>query len=248
MLDRLENAPIVEAIIDIQHRFMEPVSADRLEFSIDGYSQAEPLRKIGVEIQLNEGQLAQKGIDGGVFGYRYYSPGSGIAAQYRANGVTVSKLKPYDSWESFRPIAHEHWQKYCELVDTGADTVSRIAVRYINRLMVPMVSNEPIVIQDYLKNAPETPDEANRPELEEFLCRMVMPLPEFEGKAIIHSIMEPSERQYLPLVLDLDVFKHLGAPQEMTADQMWSIFEQMRDVKNELFSKIMTEKALELCK
>ena len=246
MQDRLENAPIVEAIIDIQHRFKKPVSTDRLEFSIEGYDQAEPFSR--VEIQEKEGQVAKMGVAPGIFGYRYFSPSLGVAAQYRTNGVTVSKLKPYDSWESFQPIAREHWQKYCLQVDTSAETVSRIAVRYINRLMVPVAGNEGIVIQHYLKNAPETPDEVNRPWLDEFLCRMVMPLPEFGGKVVIHSIMEAMEEQYLPLVLDLDVFKQLDTPQEMTADQIWDVFEQMRNVKNELFSKMMTKKALELCR
>lgn len=251
MPERLPNAPIVEAVIDIQHRLVENVPADQLLFELDGYDKSTPMNRIEIGIHFQDGEMTNQTDRHGSHGYKYTNTRERFAVHFRNNGVTTSKLKPYDTWESFQPIAQKHWNTYCSKFNLGPDAVTRVAVRYVNRIMVP-ADSEGIRIQDYLSNAPEIPDETDRGTIHEFLCRMVLPIPEFEGEVIIISTMEEyvdeGQIAYLPLVLDIDVFKTFDGGRLDSLEQMWSIIGQMRDIKNEMFDKIVTPKALELFK
>ena len=77
--------------------------------------------------------------------------------------------------------------------------------------------------------------------------RLVVPKQELEATAIITQAMEPvQEGARLPLIFDIDVFR-LGSFAVAT-DEIWTMFESLRNLKNEIFFKSITPKAEELFK
>jgi hypothetical protein len=69
-------------------------------------------------------------------GWRFVSPDKLHVFQARLNGFTFSRLPPYVDWESFRTEARRLWDLYRAVANPIAPT--RIAVRYINRLDLPL--------------------------------------------------------------------------------------------------------------
>ncbi len=55
--------------------------------------------------------------------------------QFRLDGFTFNRSKPYTSWEQVFPEAFGLWKEYVSLA--APEFVNRIAVRYINRLDLP---------------------------------------------------------------------------------------------------------------
>ena len=250
MVEKLAKAPIHEAIIDIQCQLSQEVLVDNLKFNNLG--RREPVYLLKTESNIDDATgLAQSIMANSCLGYKYTDSDSGIVGQFRMDRATTSKIRPYDSWETFLPQAVANWNRYKEVTGADINSVTCVAVRYINRLLAPFDNNDPLIIQDYLKNAPARPSEIGR-SLEDFLCRMVLPVPEIDSKVILTStredIVREEDNEFLPIILDIDVF-HLVPENKLESDEkMWSIIEDMRTVKNEMFFNVMTEKALELCR
>lgn len=250
MAEKLAKAPIHEAIIDIQCQLSQEVLVDNLKF--DDLESRETIYLLKTESNIDDATgLVQSTMANSHLGYKYTNLSSGIVGQFRKNGVTTSKIFPYDSWETFLPQAVANWNRYKGVTGADIDCVARVAVRYINRLFAPFGNNDHIIIQNYLKNAPARPPEIGR-SLEDFLCRMVLPIPEIGSKVILTSTVEDivgeEDNKFLPIILDIDVFHLVRENKLESEDKIWSIIEDMRAVKNEMFFNVMTEKALELCR
>lgn len=250
MVEKLAKAPIQEAIIDIQCQLSQEVPVDNLKFNDLERREMIYLFKTKSNIDNATG-FAQSTMENLYLGYKYTNSSSGIVGQFHTNGVATSKIHPYDSWEAFLPQAVANWDRYKGVTGADINSVTRVAVRYINRLLAPFDNNDHLIIQDYLKNAPARPPEINR-SLEDFVCRMVLPIPEIKSKVILTSTREDNVKEedkvFLPITLDIDVF-HLALENKLESEEkMWHIIEHMRTVKNEMFFNVMTEKALELCR
>lgn len=250
MGEKLAKAPIHEAIIDIQCQLSQEVPVDNLKF--DDLESRETIYLLKTESNIDDATgLVQSTMANSYLGYKYTNLSSGIVGQFRKNGVTTSKIHSYDSWETFLPQAAANWNRYKGVTGADINSVSRVAVRYINRLLAPFDNNDHLIIQDYLKNAPARPPEIDR-SLENFLCQMVLLVPEIGSKVILTSTAEDivgeEDNKFLPIILDIDVFHLVPENKLESEEKMWSIIEDMRAVKNEMFFNVMTEKALELCR
>ena len=249
MVEKLAKAPIHEAIIDIQCQLSQEVPVDNLKFN--DLESRETIYLLKTESNIDDATvLVQSTMANSYLGYKYTDSDAGIVGQFRKNGVTTSKIRPYNSWGTFLPQAVANWNRYKGVTGADINSVARVAVRYINRLLAPC-DNDYLIIQNYLKNAPARPPEINR-SLENFLCQMVLPVPEIGSKVILTSttedIVAEEDSKFLPIILDIDVFHLVRENKLESEEKMWSIIEGMRAVKNEMFFNVMTEKALELCR
>ena len=107
--EKLKNAPITEAIFDI--RVNLPPEVDLLTLA----SYQEDIRNEFPEkkdrIAWEAGFEIKKGVPevimpkGGTLGYLFLSPDKTRIVQPRLDGYTYNKLRPYDSWKTFRDEA-----------------------------------------------------------------------------------------------------------------------------------------------
>jgi uncharacterized protein (TIGR04255 family) len=84
------------------------------------------------------------------------------------DGFTFNRLKPYTGWAQVLPQALELWRIYVE--EFGPLSVTRIAVRYINRLTLPA----PVVNMSRYLTAPPTVPAGAPQSLRGFLQRIVL--------------------------------------------------------------------------
>ena len=242
---RFANAPITEALLDIRARPPSGVDLARLATFQDAVKDLYPARRERFSwqggFQVKPGETPEVfPPSGGPDGYLFTSKDGKQIVQARLDGFTFNRLKPYDKWESFRDEAKKQWERYQEIA--VPEVVSRVALRYINRIEVPLPMKD---FREYILTTPEIAPKLPQ-GLAGFFMRLVIPDERSRAVAIITLTMEDPQEQVLPLIFDIDVFRE--APFDVHGEEMWEALGQLRDYKNEIFFNSVTDKTRELFK
>lgn len=240
---RFPKAPIAEALLDIQAKLSPDVDLARLATFQEAIRDRYPTRRersswqAGFEIKAG-GSVEIAPSEGRPDGCLFSSTDGRQIVQVRLDGFTFNRLKPYDKWEPFRDEARQHWERYIALTNPSA--VSRVALRYINRLELPIPVRD---FNEYVLTSPEIAP--GLPQgLSGVFMRLEVPYEAFNCTAIITETMEPPQGDILPFIFDVDVYR-IGAF-ETRGEDVWNAFEQLRNAKNEIFFKSITKKAEEM--
>lgn len=239
------NAPITEALLDIRVQLPAEVNLARLETYYDSVKDRYPTKRERHSWQggfkLNPpGNIEVLQSHAGPDGYLFTSTDGKQIVQARLDGFTLNRLKPYDKWETFRDQAQQLWQLYVQVANPKQ--ITRAALRYINRIEIPLPMKD---FKDYVLTLPEIAP--GLPQgLEKFLMQLVIPVPDTPAMAaVITQTMEPvTDTGKLPLIFDIDVFR--VAAFDVEDEEVWRVFEKLRDLKNNVFFKSITPKAKEL--
>lgn len=240
----LTNAPIREAVIDIQ--VTPPVSLDDLK-AIGSRLKDKPhihneLWQASIGFQINDNGQGSAKTDRSSIGYRYTFSNHPSVLQCQAKGFTFSRLPPYGSWEEMSAIAKELWEIYLDIAKP--QTISRIAVRYINSLPIPL----PIAdFSEYL-NVPPIVPEGLPQTLASFLQRFVIVDNSTGAVATVTQVLEEQLPQSNKVTFLLDVDAAKTYPLGFAADtaSIWIILEELRNFKNRVFFKYLTEKTIRI--
>lgn len=239
---RFPNAPITEALLDIRAKLPPQIDLARLatlhEVVKDFYPNRRERFSWRGSLQLSPGgpELLEKA--GGPIGYLFTSHDGRQIVQARLDGFTSNRLKPYDTWVSFRDEARKQWERYCQTAMPQLTT--RIALRYINRIEVPLPIKD---FREYILTSPEIAPDLPQ-GLATFFMRLVIPNPRLDCAAIVIVTMDKPSEAVLPLVLDIDVFRERSF--DPNSADLWNAFEDLREFKNQIFFNSITEKAKEL--
>jgi uncharacterized protein (TIGR04255 family) len=238
--EHLRNAPIVEALIDFRVSHSKQVSPDifsNLGTSIgEQYARTSQIRLFQGYFGVDNGRLidpSQSQID---LGWRYQT-GQEVA-QFRVDGFTFSKIEPYTTWEEVFTEAIRLWGIYCQLTEPAQ--VSRLAVRYINRMRLTGTTD----IGKYLEAPPILPTPVPQ-RLREFLTRVYVDDDRTGASAVIIQALEPPvDPNATSILLDIDAFRQVS----LTPDDpsLPEIFEQLRSLKNDIFYASITETTAEI--
>lgn len=238
---QLTRAPIQEALIDIQ--FSPHIPFDEFVKLREKFASEFPDCKniwqasVGFDVTEDLAATTQKNQ----IGYRFESQEHTHILQCRTNGFTFSRLSPYETWEQMRDEAKELWEQF--ITETRPGTVSRLAVRYINALRIPLPIDS---FSTYLAVPPELP--AALPQtLAGFLQRFVIARASDGCTAVVTQALEESnvqlESDAITVFLDIDVFKIVELQPD--APEIWQILEVLRNFKNDVFFEYLTEKSVE---
>lgn len=241
------NAPITEAILDIKARLPDGADLtifDEFQENIKArYKDRKTKHSFETEFRFSPGKDETTPIvpKEKIEGYLFHSNNENKIVQAKLDGFTFNKLKPYENWEKFHSEARELWELFSKIVKPIS--VDRIALRYINRIEIPFPFDD---FSEYILTNPQIAPELPQ-SLSHFLMRIEIPNNEIGAIAIITQTMQkPTESQKLPLIFDIDVIKtgnYSGKESEM-----WKDFNLLRQFKNEIFFKSITEKTKELFK
>ncbi len=237
----LSSAPITEAVFDFRVRARRGLTLEsfdplksRLQSDLPGFA----VRR-GYEVELSTGD-ATKGTfkELGPDGYVFKSADGLSLAQFRIDGFTLNRLKPYTSWEELFPQALSLWGLYLEYAEP--ELVTRLAVRYINHITL---GGENLDFDDYLEAAAPIPQELPQ-VLGKFLSRVTVHDPETGVFAHLTQSVQPAatENTWTALI-DIDAF--VQADLGFTSTEIEETFRVLREFKNKAFFSLLTEKALE---
>lgn len=238
----LQNAPITEAIIDFRVKTRSDLRAEDLAAVKDRLSdrlpKVEEIRGLQATIQVLKGQgqppLVQ---DLGLQGYFLKSQDEKVIAQFRIDGFTLNRLRPYTSWEDIFPQAMELWRLYLAVAKPVA--VIRPAVRYINHIPLPPGTEK---FENYLRAAPVIPPELPQ-YVSSFLTTVTIHNPEDHVAAHVTQALQPTtDVQRLTVILDIDTYKEAELSAEDPAIER--TFMQLRAFKNLIFFHSLTDETL----
>jgi uncharacterized protein (TIGR04255 family) len=238
---RYARPPVLEAVIDI-HTAGEPeigVLSALHKGEEERYPSRESLMSASMEIDATIGEAVVATQE--LIGYRWLSGDKSEVAQVRRNGFGFSQLQPYSSWENSKAEGRRVWERYREA--TGAIQVSRIAVRYINRIDIPKSAIGQI--QDALKVYPQIPDGIPR-RMSRFVMQIELPQPDIDKCVVILNMgrVPAAVPNMFSILLDLDVNQRVDLPAE--GEAIWEALEILHARENLVFESCITDRTREI--
>jgi uncharacterized protein (TIGR04255 family) len=229
----------VEAVIDFRVLRREGITADQFQGLLETlgsqYRNPSPMHSIQARFGMEEGRPVGPMQVQAAVGWVYQSDGA--LAQFRVDGFTFSKLEPYTTWEGVFGEADRLWRIYVETAQPRE--ISRVAVRYINRLRL----SAPARLGEYLEAPPVLPPPIPQ-KLREFLMRAVVEDGNDASAILIEAVEASLDPATIPLLLDIDAFREVSlAPDDPTVA---GIFEQLRRLKNDVFFATITDRTVEM--
>jgi uncharacterized protein (TIGR04255 family) len=223
------RSPISEAIIDFQVKLLEGVGSSDIEHCQDA---AYPGKKaLSREESTAETPAAT--------GFLFSSADEKQLYQARSDGFTMHRLAPYESWETFRDEARRLWTLYRETARPLG--VERVALRYINRLDLPLPPGE---LEDYLRTFPEVAPDLPQ-ELEGFFLQLTIAQRDLESTLLLRElIVPPTNPGVVSVVLDIDLVRSAEIPPDEA--RIWSFIEALHARKTAIFEACITDRAREV--
>jgi uncharacterized protein (TIGR04255 family) len=246
------RTPIVEAIIDfwVVHRegfTIEDLGAIKRYGVTEGYPIGEnELFYSGEGVVPEPGGHVQYDTAPQLIGFRFTSSDKRQVFYARLGGFAFAVRAPYDRWETFRDEAHRLWDMYRSI--TKPVSVTRVGVRYINRIDIPEAPA--LQIERYVRIYPEVSlDLPYEGLMSNFFMQLQMWQEDLRCMLIVNeSPTAPPNPNITSILLDFDLFRE-QFQEPWSADEdstVWAFLEQLHDRKNEVFEASITERTRRL--
>lgn len=234
----LSRAPIAEAILDVRVRARRDLQASEFlavaETLREDYPAREDRRGIRAHIEIAEGSTRDAHTtDLGIQGYFFKSSDGLDIAQFRVDGFTLNRLKPYTSWEAWFPRFAQLWQLYAAIA--RPEGVTRIATRCINHIAIPAVGAS---LDRYLTHPPTVP-EGMPGTLSDFITSVALldSARPGVGLTLTQSLEAQGPDGSPRLTIDLDAFETC----DFLADEILDRFGALRTLRDDAFFGSITE-------
>jgi uncharacterized protein (TIGR04255 family) len=232
----LERAPIREAVLDIKAEPRDGIAVEDLAAFVElvkaEFPDASQLQTLHAEFDVQGQPPSIRSSSAHARGTICWNASKTRAVQARRDGFTVNHVQSYESWDVLREQAQRLWLQYVGIAQPKK--VTRCALRYINRLELP-------VLVDISANLLTRPEVGPRlPQVvEDFFMRVVVPFADGR-KASVTQASEPIEAgaSTRGLILDIDAFS--STVFQCADDAMWLEFDRLRVIKNTCFFESLT--------
>ena len=241
------KAPLTEALIDVRVAVPDELGLTELAKIRVGEEERYPNEsrafKLTSHVEINAEQASSSTAARQVqVGFVYRSADGLQVCQVRLDGFTFSRLAPYDRWETLRDEARRLWSLYRQAVQP--QKITRVAVRYINRLDLPVPKEEGLDFKVYLRTGPEVSPVLPQ-GLSGFFMQMQMPQQDLQAHLVLtEAMVPPSGPDVASVLLDIDLFREVDVPQD--EDGLWALFETFRQRKNTTFEGCITDRLREM--
>ena len=243
-----KRPPVIEAVIDV--RFANPLNPQQLDRLVSKQKSnftIQPIEEVEVKLSPNEkaGMKAETKMKAETnmisVGYKLINNAdSSIIIQVKPDAISFSRLPPYKGW--FNLVA-EFKKHYAWFTDKKFKRLSRIGVRYINRIDIPRVDGK-IELEGYIKIYPNTP-KRNFPDFSQFSLQTASIM---DGSRMlivnVHPAIEQPLLNYGSIIFDLDVAQSIKLPEDNS--QLYAALDEIREKKNFFFESLLTAKCKRL--
>ena len=205
----LPNAPIVEAIVDINCD-TPPVDLLELESRAaaafqDGYpkSRKQVTQRHKIQIHKDPSELSENLVREEISALQFLSTDERQLVQVRQEGFSFNRLAPYTILDDYLAEIERTWGIFRTL--TQPAQIRRIGLRFINRLFLPTIGGQ-VELNDYLRTSPRLPDEATL-EFIGFLNQHAAIEVGTQNHVNITLLMQELEGDKLPLIFDIEAYR-----------------------------------------
>jgi uncharacterized protein (TIGR04255 family) len=234
--------PITEAVVEL--RLADPIGIDEVDKIKDRLSDEYPVPPQvmqNVSIIAGPGNQNRAQVEFGA--YRMSSLDAANVAIIGRQHIAASRLAPYTGWEEFIAHARRNWAVWRKVA--GWREVTRIGVRYINRIDVPSPNETPVAIDGYLAFRPVFPQFDGAQAVDTFAINGQMGIANSPFRLILNAGSTPSPLvRNVSFLLDIDISREGNLPHN--DDGLWALIDEIRDLKNRVFEASITDLSREL--
>ena len=237
---RFKNPPIVEAIIAVT---IQPLPESALTTLMNvstnvaslGYSFETAMTQHALEFAIEKGVSRASNRDE-VRGYQFFSADRRFAFQILRTGLIFSQLGHYESWELFTAEARKIWDVY--LAAIGEVSITQYAVRYINKIFIPLGEPTENYVSLHISVPPDLPQAIFNPYL-----RLTFLLANPAGTLTHQQGILPSEKEGFASTLLDNEFSFPA--NDLTNEGLWPAIDSVRDTKDHYFFNMLTDRMKE---
>ncbi len=238
-----KKAPITEAVIEIKIASpLEPKEVEKVSAKFrSNYPHHQNVDSLTVALQLpaGEGGDPKAQIDREP-GHRRSSSDLTQLLVLGRSAFAVSQLAPYPGWDEFFARFVRDWKIWKKAVRFR--TISRIGVRYINRIDIPIAESK-VEHEEFLNVYPKLPDIFG--PLSAYAVQAVLPIQDIDCKLTINSAVVPAPiLDHASFVIDQDIARESNAPQ--SDKDIFKLLKEIRVRKNKIFEACISNRAREL--
>jgi len=244
-----KKPPVREALIDIRVDRLPATTLPELERLHERLRQSYPEKRTTYafegRFEMQESSITTSQKSHGPSGYHFVSSDGKRIIQFRLDGFTFNQLKPdpdesWVGWANLRKEAAAAWEIYVKVAKPSE--VSRLAVRYINQIVIRSVR---IDLDDYFTSGPQIPKDFPYQNLDAFISRVSIPIPDKNAAVTITHVPDPGRfPNSTTVILDIEVFRNQKMP--LDNSMIWDTLDEFRDIKNNVFEASLFQKAKDL--
>ena len=244
---KLANAPIIEAILDVdcdmppgqQIASLEKVARDAFRSE---YSKFRTTLIQTHQIETKADQPPQMSVQHAIQALQFLSEDEKQIVQLRTQGFSFNRLSPYTSFDDYLPQIEKAWRLFISIASPVQ--IRSVRLRYINRILLPLAKNEHIELSHYLKIGPRLPDE-ERFTLVGFLDQQTAVETGTGNRVNIILTGQPAENDCASIIFDIATESAIKAAPE-SWDLLLAQIMSLRALKNHIFKNTLTEQCLNL--
>jgi uncharacterized protein (TIGR04255 family) len=239
IIEPYKKPPITEAVISIV--YSKKIDSKSIQKALKNlkpnYSNYQPITINNVRVDIHKNNQAKANTDQQT-DHRLSSSDMTEQLIIRDSSFTVSQLAPYLGWDAFLNRFKENYSKWKK--EIGNRELATIGVRYINRIDMPITTDEIVEHEKYLNIYPALPDYLNM--IEAHSVQTIIPLNDLKCKLRLNSaIVKSPLPRHVSIVVDQDIIRQQDLPQN--DDQLFNLLDLIRHKKNEIFESCITDKA-----
>ena len=240
----LNNAPIVEAVVELQVSLPSGTTSAtpdgvREELAAE-FPRSEKLRSGTFQFQIGKASEPPSSMASSEdVGTRFTSEDGRRIVDFGLKAFTFHWLAPYTEWKDLRTTSQRLWDVYVRAMQPMA--ITRMGVRFINRLSVPSSAKD---LGEYLVPGPVVPPGLPQ-SIQSFLSRIEIVDVANRRLGIIVEAVEGlmEDGKNLSVLLDVDAIKTDSLLPGDTG--IWEIADGLRAFKNDLFFNSVTDLLLD---
>ena len=240
--EHYRKAPIAEAIVDLRVEPRGDIKPEDMDFHAMVAADYPDKGKVAAFSRPTiSGPLDthESGFRGKDEALKFKSEDGKRIIQSMKSGYTFNLMAPYGSWEEMTGWAKDGWDAYVRAAKP--DKVTRVATRYVNLINIPATN---FYWDDYFNFLQVFPREFLG-SVTEYFNRVSFKYPGADTEATVTmGYSAPSSKGSTQIILDIDVFNQVSLS-PVTKD-VWTQLEKLREVKNNIFDKMITDKTKEL--
>jgi uncharacterized protein (TIGR04255 family) len=245
---KLLNAPIIEMVLDIDCDMPPNFDLISLEKTATAFLSPKypKARKQLVEqhiFQHQEDQPTGHSTNRSIQAVQFLQEtGNQITQiiQFRTQGFSFNRLKPYSSFDDYIPEIEAMWQYF--VTSASPLQIRAIRLRYINRIEIPLTP-QGIELNAYFNRMPEAPHEDLI--VSGFLFQYSAIDKNSEDQVSVVLTTQPLENNMAPFIFDNTAFWAGNHPPQ---DWAWILSKIMalRELKNRVFDNTLTKQCVSL--
>ncbi|HMQ03633.1 MAG TPA: TIGR04255 family protein [Pyrinomonadaceae bacterium] len=242
----LKKPPIIEAVLDIDCEL--PPNLDIMKVQklaskelAKSYPKMRPTFLQDHTVKATPTNEVEYSLKSEINGFQFLKNDGRQVVQFRKQGFSFNRLEPYTNLDSYLPQIKKQWLNYLRMAEPIK--ISAIRLRYINRILLPLVNGE-VNLDEYIINGPRLADN-ERLSLVGFLDQYTAVDKKTGHQMSSVLTLQPIADQTLPLIFDNGVVSSKSVSIE-NWNEIRSIILELRELKNHIFKRTVTKRCLNL--